>query len=60
MQDCQYYMGCYADPSIYSRDLNGLDSIGQGMNYKVGGGSIETCVAYCYSLNFSYAGAQFG
>ena len=53
-------MGCYADLNIISRDLNGLDSIGQGMNYKVGGGSIETCVAYCYSLNFSYAGAQFG
>ena len=53
-------MGCYADLNIIARDLNGLDSLGIGVNNKVGGGSIETCVAYCYSLNFSYAGAQFG
>jgi hypothetical protein len=53
-------MGCYGDPNSYLRDLNGLDSIGLGKNYKVGGGSIEKCVDFCYSLNFSFAGAQFG
>jgi hypothetical protein len=53
-------MGCYADLNIISRDLDGLDSLGIGGINKIGGGSIESCIAYCYSLNFSYAGAQFG
>ncbi len=59
-KDCQAYMGCYADLNIISRDLDGLDSIGIGGINKIGGGSIESCIAYCYSLNFSFAGAQFG
>ncbi len=51
-------MGCYADPNVFSRDLNGLDSL--GISSKEGSGSIGECVAKCYALNFSYAGAQFG
>ena len=38
-------------------DLNGL---GQGNINTNGGGSVETCIAYCKSLNFIYAGVQYG
>jgi hypothetical protein len=37
------------------RDLNG--TLG---NNDIGGGSIDSCVAHCFSMNFTYAGAQFG
>ncbi len=50
----QQFMGCYADESSI-RDLNGL-----GAYNKQGGGSVESCIAYCLLNNFLYAGVQFG
>ena len=40
-----------------ARDLNGLGDFITNTN---GGGSVETCIAYCKNLNFAYAGVQYG
>jgi hypothetical protein len=50
-------MGCYADLEGYGRDLSGL---GLTLTNTVGGGSIKTCIAYCLSRNFLFAGVQNG
>ncbi len=55
---CLIYVGCYADVIASSnRDLSGL---GLYAANSIGGGSLEKCVSFCYSLNFNYAGAQNG
>ena len=52
------YVGCYADlVNSTNRDLSGLGLTGSN---GIGGGSVESCVAYCYSQNFIYAGVQYG
>jgi len=52
------YIGCYADWLLSGyRDLSGL---GLTLVNSIGGGSVETCVAYCFSLGFLYAGVQNG
>jgi len=52
------YVGCYADViNSNTRDLNGVEF---NNSIKVAGGSVETCVAFCLSKNFSYAGVQNG
>ena len=47
-------MGCYADESSI-RDFNGL-----GAYNTQGGGSVESCIAFCLLNNFLYAGVQNG
>ena len=55
---CQSYIGCYADVyNSINRDLSGTGL--NAVNYK-GGGSINSCIAYCSSMNFLYAGNQNG
>ncbi len=48
------YIGCYAD-LINNRDLDGL---GAAPANQLGTVSVETCVEYCRTLGFVYAGLQ--
>jgi hypothetical protein len=40
-----------------SRDLNGF---GLTTTHAEGGGSVETCVVFCSTKNFTFAGVQNG
>ena len=52
------YVGCYADVTTDNvRDLSGLSSAAWYSN-TVGGGSLETCIAFCIIKGFTYAGAE--
>jgi hypothetical protein len=53
---CFTYIGCYADSLGPNRDLSGL---GLTNANEVGGGSVETCLAYCFLKGFLYAGVQY-
>ena len=59
LQQCNFtYIGCYADViNSNNRDLNGL---GLTLGNFLGGGSLDTCVDYCTTKGFLYAGAQNG
>ena len=50
------YIGCYNDNTT-NRVLNGLGATTSNI---VGGGSIQSCTAYCKAGNYTYAGVQFG
>ena len=51
------YVGCYGDLiNNGGRDLNGLKVWG---NYNTGG-TVDSCIQYCASKKFLYAGVQFG
>ncbi len=55
---CQFILiGCYADWISGFRDLSGL---GLAISNTVGGGSVMSCISYCSSLSFSYAGVENG
>ena len=53
---CPFYIGCYTDGLNGIRDLNGLGTT--SMN-QIGGGSVDSCVSYCSSQGFLYAGVEF-
>ena len=46
------YVGCFKDNNM-RRDLNGVW-------YQSGQNTIESCIGYCLSNGFRYAGAQYG
>ena len=56
--DSNGYLGCYAD--IIDNDIRDMNGLGDYNTNTKMGGSIESCVAYCKSLNFLYAGLQYG
>ena len=50
------YIGCYAD--VINGDIRDLSGLGTTSVNQVGAGSVKTCVAYCATLGYIYAGVQ--
>ena len=56
--DSNGYLGCFAD--IIDKDIRDLNGLGNYNTNTRNAGSLESCVAYCNSLNFTYSGLQYG
>ena len=56
--DSNGYLGCFADIiNSGNRDISGLGITNTNTQ---GGGSVDSCITYCKSLNYKYAGVQSG